>query len=180
MRQPARRLDLRLHVCNHPLNGLKLANVFPKRLTLLRVLHGFFQRPLRQPNGLRGNPDAPAIQRAQGYLQPLPFFAQAILHRYHAIVQQNLHRRRRPLPHFVLMAPHTESGESGLDQKCGNAFAARRRIGFRKDNQHACGVSIGHPGLGAVQFVAIANADSPRLDSCGVGACGRLRQAKRP
>ena len=76
MRQPSRGFNLRLHIRNHPLNGLKLANVFAKGLALLRVLDGFFQRPLREADSLRGDPDAPAIQRAESNLQPLPFFPQ--------------------------------------------------------------------------------------------------------
>ena len=179
MRQAARGLDLRLHIRNHPLNGLKLANVFAKGLALLRVLDGFFQRPLREADSLRGDPDAPAIQRAESNLQPLPFFSQTIFHRHHAIVQQNLHRWRRPLPHFVLMPPHAKPGKTWFNEKRADAFAARRRIGFRKHNQHACGVSVRHPGFCSVELVAIANAHGTRLNSGSIGTRGRLRQAKR-
>ena len=87
MRQSARRLDFRLHVRDHPLNRLKLREIFPERFALLRVLDRFLQRALRQSHGLRGNADAPAVQRAQRNFQPLPFFAQPVLSRHHAIIQ---------------------------------------------------------------------------------------------
>src|ERR1700687_3906505 len=51
--QSPRGFDLRLHVRNHPLNRLELADVFSKRLPLLRILDGFFQRSLRQTDRLR-------------------------------------------------------------------------------------------------------------------------------
>src|SRR6266568_3203690 len=70
--EPPCRLNLRLHVRDHPLNRLKLADTFPKRLALLGVFHGLFQRPLRQPDGLRANANSPAVQRAQGNLRPWP------------------------------------------------------------------------------------------------------------
>ena len=65
VRQPARGLNLHLHVRDHPLNRLELRERFPKRLALLRVLDGFFERALRHPHPLRGNADAPAVERAQ-------------------------------------------------------------------------------------------------------------------
>src|SRR5229473_12241 len=77
--------------------------------------------------------------------------AKAVLDRHNAIIQQNLHRGRRPLPHLVLMAPQAKPRKSRLDQKCGNALAACGGIGFRKDNQHARGASICHPGLRSVE-----------------------------
>src|SRR5580704_10907077 len=41
--QPARRLDLRLHIRQHPLYGLKLSNGLPKRPPCLGVLHRLLQ-----------------------------------------------------------------------------------------------------------------------------------------
>src|ERR1700687_5041580 len=49
--QAAGRFDFRLPVGQHPLNGLKLADVFAKGAALLRVLHGFFERALCKPDG---------------------------------------------------------------------------------------------------------------------------------
>src|SRR5579884_3440494 len=178
VRQPARRLDLRLHVRNHPLNRLKLADGFPKCPPLLRVLDRFLQRALRQPDGLRRNPDPPSVQRAQRDLQPLSFFSEAIRGRHFALVQQNLNRGRRPLAHLVLVPPNLESLEGRLDQKGADSPSASLRIALRKNDVHARVAAVRHPGLRAGKAIHRAIPHRSRLNPRRIRSRSRFRQTE--
>src|SRR4029077_6242982 len=122
--------------------------MFPERAALLGVFHGFFQRALGEPNRERADADAPAVQRAERNLQSLPFLAEAILRRHFTIVQHNLHRRRRKLPHLFFVAANTKALETRLDEKRRNSLSARLRIGLRKNKEHAGDAAVGYPSLG--------------------------------
>src|SRR6266852_5997174 len=167
--QAARRFDFRLHIRQHPLNGLKLADSFPKRAALLGVLHGFFQRALRQSHGQRADANAPAVQRTERNLQSLPFFAEAIFRRHFAIVQHDLHRGRRKLPHFFFVASDAETLEARFGQKSRNSFPARFGIGLRENNEDAGNAAVVHPGLRAIQlryFFFCASLPKPSSGTC--------------
>ena len=71
------------------MDGLKFADGFAESVALLGVLDRFVERALRQADGLRGDSDAAAVERAERDLEPLPFFAQAIFGWHFAIVQNN-------------------------------------------------------------------------------------------
>src|ERR1700722_18824967 len=105
MHKPARRFDLRLHISQHPLNRLKLSDVLPERAALLREGRRSFERTLRNSDSLRRDTDAPIIERAERNLEPLALFAHAILDRHFAIIEHDLDRRRRVLPHLFFMPP---------------------------------------------------------------------------
>src|SRR5712692_11470932 len=179
MHQAARRFDFRLHIRQHPLNSLKLADSFPKSAALLGVLHGFFQRALRQSHGERTDANAPAVERTERNLQSLPFFAKATLRRNFAIVQNNLYGGRRKLAHLFFVPTNAEALEARFDQKSRNALPARFRIGLRKNDEDAGDAAVGHPSLRAVQPVAAVALHRARLNSRRIGAGLWLGQAKR-
>src|SRR5882724_1845395 len=115
MYQAAGGFDFGLHVGEHPLNGLKFADGFAEGFALLGVFHGLFERALRQSHSLRGDTDAPAIERAESNLQALTFGTEPIFCRHFAIVQNNFDGRRTALAHLVFMTAYFESRESRLD-----------------------------------------------------------------
>src|SRR5271156_4217037 len=115
--EPARRLDPRLNIRHHPLYGLELADSLAKGAPLLGVLHGLVEGALDETQSHRRNSNSSAVQGTERNLQPLPFFAQAVLARHFAIVQQNLNGRRTPLPHFVFMPADLKSRKPRLNEK---------------------------------------------------------------
>ena len=82
------------------------------------------------------------------------------------------------LPHLFFVAPPAKPGKIWLDQKCADAFPARRGIGLREDHVNARNVAIRDPGFCSVELVNISVAHRTRLNARRVGARRRLRQAK--
>ena len=88
--QQARRVNLRGHVGEHELDGLKIGDGMAEGLALLRVGQRRFERALRDPGGLRGDADAPAIERGERDLVAFAFLADAICDRHFAIGERKL------------------------------------------------------------------------------------------
>src|SRR5215471_15194906 len=65
IRQESRRIDLRRHVRQHPLNRFKFGYGAAKLAALLRVGHRFLHTSLRDAERLSGDADAPAVQGRQ-------------------------------------------------------------------------------------------------------------------
>src|SRR5499426_2911521 len=63
--QESRRIDLRRHVRQHPLNRLKFGYGTAKLATLLRVGHGFLQTSLHDAERLSGDANATTVQSPQ-------------------------------------------------------------------------------------------------------------------
>ena len=165
------------------MNGLKFAYGFAERAPLLGIMRGGFERALRQAHGLSGDSHAPAIQRFERDLQPLPFFTQAIFLRHFAIGKNNFRRTRRAQAHFIFVAAHAKAGEAGLDQKSRDGFSrgsssAGGSIGLGKDQIEAAFAAIGDPTFRAVEAIALAVARRVRLDGGGIRAGLRLGETK--
>ncbi len=108
---------------------------------------------MRQPYRLRRDADAPAVQRAERNLQTLAFFAQPILARHFAIVQDNFDRRRRMLPHFFFVAADAKAFEAWLDEKRGDALPTGIGIGLRENDEDTGHAAVRDPGFCAVEPV---------------------------
>src|SRR3989442_8749971 len=70
--QAARRFNFSLHVGQHPLDGLELADGLAERAPLLGVAHRGLQRPLRDPHRLRGDPTRPPSSVSSAIFRPWP------------------------------------------------------------------------------------------------------------
>ena len=121
---------------------------------------------------MRGNADAATVESAEGNLQALAFFAKAVFARDFAVVEKNFDSGGAALAHFVFMAADFEAGKARLDQKGGDAFAARFGIGLGKDDEEAGDAAVRDPGLCAVQAIDIAARSAERCSAPGCGCCG--------
>src|SRR5215475_13724757 len=83
------------------------------------------------------------------------------------------------MAHFVFVAADLESLEARLYQEGADSLPASRRIGLRKYDVNAGVAAVGDPSFCTVQLVNVAALHRARLQTCGVGACARLRQAER-
>ena len=176
--QTARRFNFRLHVRQHKLNRLKLANRFAKCAPLLRVAHGRFECALGDAHGLRGNPHAPAVERLERDLQPLPFLAQAVLDWDLAIGQRDFRGARTAQAHFILVAADAKAGEAWFHQKSRHSARAGLRIGLGKNDIEAALPAAGDPGLHAVEPVDVPVAHRARLQRRRIRSRLRFRKAK--
>src|SRR5665213_2745061 len=101
MHKCSRGFNFRLHVSEHPLYSLEVANGFSKCAALLGIGYRSLQRSLRDADCLRRDAHATAIQKFQGNLQALAFFAQAILFWDFAIGKGDFRRARSAQPHLI-------------------------------------------------------------------------------
>ena len=79
--------DFGVHVGEHPLDGLKLADGFAEGFAGARVLHGFIEGALGQAYGLGGNADAAAVEGRESDLQAGAFVAETIFLGDRAVVE---------------------------------------------------------------------------------------------
>src|SRR5271155_3916015 len=66
------------HVREHELDSLKLADRAAEGYAFLRVFQRGFERPLGDSGGLRGNPNAAAVERGERDFVALAFVAEAV------------------------------------------------------------------------------------------------------
>src|SRR5437879_51488 len=64
-REQACGVNFRGHICEHELDGLEIGDGMAEGHTLLRIFQRFLKRALGNPHGLRGNADAPAVERGE-------------------------------------------------------------------------------------------------------------------
>ncbi len=115
--QRAGGLDFRVHVGEHPLDGLEVGDGLAEGFAVACEFCGFIESGLRKANGLGGDADAAAVECGEGDLQALAFFAEAIGGGYDAIVENNFDGGRTALTHFVFVAADLEARECGLDEE---------------------------------------------------------------
>jgi len=132
--QSTRSFDFRLHVGDHPLDGLEFADGLPKRAVAWHISR-LIEGALRQADCLRGDSDAPAVQRAESDLHPCPSSPR----RFSAGTSQSfrmISTVAKMLPHFFFVTPDAKTLESRLDEKRGEALAAGvRRPSSRKSER---------------------------------------------
>ena len=83
--QKTRGVNFRGHVREHELNGLKIGDGMAEGLALLRVGKRRFKGSLRDAGGLRGNADAPAIERGKRDFVSFAFGSDAICDGHFAV-----------------------------------------------------------------------------------------------
>ncbi len=85
-----RRLKARLHVSQHPLDGLKPGNRLAKLLPLLGIITRRLIRCLGNAHRLRSDADPAGVQDRKGDPETLTFVAQAVPSRQVTILENQL------------------------------------------------------------------------------------------
>ena len=92
------------------MDRLKIRDGMAECLPLLRVGQRLFQRALRDAGGLRGNADAPAIERRERDLVPFAFVPDAIAGGHFAIGEGKFRAGRGVDAEFFFFLAHLEAG----------------------------------------------------------------------
>ena len=103
--------DFHLHVGEHPLDRLKVGDIFAEGFAVLGVFDGFVEGALGEADGEGGDADAAAVESAESDFQALAFFAEAIFGGDFAIVENNFDGGRAALAHFFFVAADAETRE---------------------------------------------------------------------
>src|SRR5712675_371667 len=144
--------------------------------SLLRPGQRRFERTLRNPRSLRGDADAPAIERRERHLVAFTFVADPITGRYFAVGEDQFATSRGINPQLLFLFAHLEPGRAFLDHDRGDSFFALRRVSINVDDRRVGRPAIGDPRLSSVDNVLVALFDSSRLQGRGVRASLWFRQ----
>src|SRR6266403_5319567 len=136
----------------------------------LRPGHRGLERTLRNPRSLRGDADAPAIERRKCHLVAFTFVADPITGWHFAVGENQFAASRGINPQLLFLFAHLEPGRAFLDHDRGDSFFALRRVSIHVDDCRVGSPAIGDPRLGSVDDVLVALYEGSRLQGSGVRA----------
>src|SRR5215472_4416067 len=163
-------VNFRAHVRQHELNRLKPRNGLAERQALAGILQRGFERAPRNAGGLRGDADAPAIERRKRYLVAFAFVANAILERYGAIGKDQFTASGGMNAELFFFFANLESGCFFLHHDCGDAFFPFGRVGIHVHDRCVGLSATGDPSLRSVENIAVTFLYRLGSERCGVRA----------
>src|SRR5215472_5610201 len=102
LHQKSRGIDFHLHVCQHPLNRLKIGDRPAERHSLPCIGDRFFQRAASEPDGERADGDPPPVEDVQRVEKAAVYLPQALRVRYLDAVEEQLRRVGGPHPQLAV------------------------------------------------------------------------------
>src|SRR5258708_15449030 len=174
--QHSRSVNFGGHVGENELYGLKLRNRVAKGHAFLGIFERRLESALRGAGSLRGDADAPVVQRRERYFVAFPFVADAIRGRNNAIGENQLAARRGADAEFFFFLADLESRRAFFHNQRGDSFFAFRRFRVHVDDRGIRRAAIGDPGFRTVEQVSLALFDGFRLQRGGVRTGLRLSQ----
>src|SRR2546422_188336 len=167
-REQARGVNFRGHICEHELDGLEIGDGMAEGHTLLRIFQRFLKRALGNPHGLRGNADAPAVERGERDLVAFALSADSVLDGHFAVGEGKLDAGRGVDAEFLLFFADFEARRAALDHQRGDALFALWRGRIYIDDRGVSGTAVGGPSLRAGPDVAGALAHRMRREGRGL------------
>ena len=137
-----------------------------------------FVGTLGDPESLRGNADAAAVQCGHCDLEALPEPAEEIFLRHPDMVEDEFRRSGRTDTHFVIMVAEGEAGHAFFKDEGTDAAGPRFRISYGKDNVDIGFSAVCDEDLVAVQDPVLAVKYGCRFRAAGIAARVRFRQAE--
>ena len=148
--------DLRGHVGEFELDGLKFADGLAELFALLGVFHGGIEGALRHAQGERGDGDAAAIENLQAADEAFAFGAEKIFGGDAAIGENQFGSVAGAQAEFVFFFAGLEAGSSLFDDEGADAVGAFGFVGDGHDHADVGVVAVGVEGFGAVDDPVIA------------------------
>src|SRR5438477_367721 len=176
--QQAGSVDLGRHVREHPLDRLKIGDLLSERLALLGIREGVLETRARDPDRLRRDRDAAAVEGRERDLVSLIRLAEETRGRHSRILEDELRGIRSADAELLLELAYRESRRVFLDDESGDPLSLLRRIGLREDDRHVRQRSVRDEVLGPVQDPAVTVAPGGGTHRRGIAARRRLRQGK--
>ena len=149
------------------------------RLARLRVLERVVGRALRDPERLRGDARARAVEDPHRDLEALALLAEQVRGGDAAVVEGELAGGRAGDAHLRLQASDGEARRIRLDEERGDPRMPAVGVGLREDGVEVGDAGVGDEALAAVEDVLVAVADGRRPHRRRVGAGAGLRQRVR-
>ena len=147
-----------------------------ERLAGAGVLERIVGRALRDPERLRSNPRARAIEDAHRDPEAVAVLTDPVLRRHPAVREEQLAGRRALDPHLRLDPPDLEPGRVRLDQEAADAAVRGLRVGLREHGVELRHARVRDEPLGAVEDVLVAVAACRRQHRRRVAPRPRLGQ----
>src|SRR2546423_1898814 len=174
--QKARGLDVGRHLRELELDGLELVDRAPELRALRRVRERVFERAARESDHLRADADAPLVQSLDGDFISAAYFAEHVLLRHAAGIEDYLRGRGGADAELVLLLADREALKLFLDDEGRDASVARLRVRVGEDDEDTGLVAVRYPELLSVQLVVVAAVYGARRHREGVGAGACFRQ----
>src|ERR1700675_1318667 len=150
IREQPRGFDLRGHIRELELNGLKFGDSFAELFALLRIPKRAFVGALRHAKPERSDRDAAAVENLKAVDEAFAFLAEKVFRGHAAISENDFGSVARAQAEFVFLFAGAKAGSSLLDDERGNAVAFLRRVGDGHADAHVGVVPVGGEGLRAV------------------------------
>ena len=174
--QQAGGIDLRGHVGQLPLDGLKFADGAAELLSLAAVLERAIVGAGGHAEAQGGNRDASAVENAHGIDKALAFGSEQVFPGNFAVLKDQLGGVGGAQAEFVLLLAGAKAGRAALDDEGGETARTDGFIGDGNDHNYVGVGAIGDEGLGAVEHPSVILAGGRAARAAGVRAAVGLGQ----
>ena len=174
-----RSFNLRLHVSQLELRILELGNRTAELLSFLDVFHRLLESAFGNAESLSGNADTAAVERVHGNLEALALFAEQILLRNDAVLENQLSRGGTADAHLLFLGADAEAREILLHNESGDSARTLGLVGHGKNDVGVSLAAVRDEDLAAVEDIVVALQNSLRLLAGSIRARVRLSQAER-
>jgi hypothetical protein len=158
----ARRLDPGRHLGEAELHRLVLEDGLAERDAFLGVRERGVERGARHADRLRADADAPAFEAGERDLQALPFFAEQVLGRDAAALEDDLRGVARVLAGLLLEPRDRVARRRRRHDEGADAALAGGLVGHRHHDRDVAVLAAGDELLDAVEDVGVAVAHRGR------------------
>ena len=134
----------------------------------MRILQRGLERSLCDARGLRGNADAPAIQRRKRHSIAFAFVAYAIGHWHRAIGKDQLATRGGVDAQLLFFFSDFEPRRALFHHQCGDSFFAFGWLRVHIHNRRVRRPAVGDPRFRSVENVVVTLFHRLGLQRCGV------------
>ncbi|MPM36036.1 hypothetical protein SDC9_82631 [bioreactor metagenome] len=166
------------HVRDFKRNGLLKPDGLSKLDPFLGVTDRLLKGPLGDAQRLRGNADAPAVQRCHGNFKTLAFLAQQVFFRYLHVVKDQFGGGGGTDSHLVVVVAKFKALPALFHNERGDAPGSDVGRGHGKNHIGVRLRRVGDKDLTPVQEIVIALVHGGSLGAARVGARVWLGQAK--
>src|SRR3954467_13677028 len=169
-----RRIELGRHISEHELDGLVVGDRHVEGLAYLRIVARLLERGATDANRLGADPDATAVERGHGDLEPVALVPEPLGSGYLHVLEEDRARGRRADAELVVGLLAQEARGGRLQDERGDPLRALGEIGHREEHDTVGDGSVGDPILRAVHDVHVALLHGGRALLRGVASRLRL------
>ena len=165
--QHPRRIELGCAVCEHPLDRLVVGDRLAERFVLFRMSDRGIEGRLADAERLRGDRDAPAVERPHCDLEAVAGTTEERIRLDTDVVELQVHAAKAAHAQRVGGRETLDAGRVERHQERADAAPAAPRLRRREDDGHGRCLRVRDPDLAAIQHVSLLIQPCDGLLVCG-------------